>query len=404
MLQYLLPGSFVVAFGLMALLDSFLLSAWRRSAGEHWTKRARILYPARMSVRWNTWLIPLLLLGVAMHLSLELSDGLLAFAVALVGGSSGTWFFTKETLPRARFRTWLRDFLLNLSTGAPRGALYAGIAFSMPPRLNGHAFALLAIPVAYDLFLALGGLQRLYRAVGIIYDAPERVQKLAAEVSARMHGPAPKVWAAASTISNAYALFWTRAILITEPAMESLDDAQLKGVLAHEVAHLTEGLGVRLLRTGSLLGFWPILLFKPLTELYGEGVLLALGVWMWLVRRQVLSLSRRMEHRADRSAVEQSPAESAAYAGALAKLYELNGVPAVLPAGRRMHPDLYDRLLAAGVTPDFPRPAPPRRFQFQTACLAFVTAVLLGPVLFNLLDDFKNERAPRKTNPAAQQR
>lgn len=36
----------------------------------------------------------------------------------------------------------------------------------------------------------------------------------------------------------------------------------------------------------------------------------------------------------------------------------LNLLPAVEAKGRATHPHLYDRLIAAGVTPDFPRPAP----------------------------------------------
>ena len=33
-------------------------------------------------------------------------------------------------------------------------------------------------------------------------------------------------------------------------------------------------------------------------------------------------------------------------------------------AGKRtVHPSLYDRMIAAGVTPDYPRPAPPSRFR-----------------------------------------
>ena len=46
------------------------------------------------------------------------------------------------------------------------------------------------------------------------------------------------------------------------------------------------------------------------------------------------------------------------YAKALLKLYEDQLAPAVGPKKRATHPDLYDRLLAAGMQPDFPRPSP----------------------------------------------
>ena len=48
--------------------------------------------------------------------------------------------------------------------------------------------------------------------------------------------------------------------------------------------------------------------------------------------------------------------DTGTYARALARLYEDNLAPAVMPK-ETTHPHLYDRLVAAGVTPDFPRPA-----------------------------------------------
>jgi hypothetical protein len=68
-------------------------------------------------------------------------------------------------------------------------------------------------------------------------------------------------------------------------------------------------------------------------------------------------LSRKLEIRADCIAKSNEP-DSGAYAQALARLHEDNLAPAVMLKERMTHPNLYDRLLAAGVTPDFPRPAP----------------------------------------------
>jgi hypothetical protein len=49
------------------------------------------------------------------------------------------------------------------------------------------------------------------------------------------------------------------------------------------------------------------------------------------------------------------------YARALAKLYQANEMPAVMPRKRMPNPHLYDRMVVAGVTPDFPRPDRPAR-------------------------------------------
>jgi hypothetical protein len=63
------------------------------------------------------------------------------------------------------------------------------------------------------------------------------------------------------------------------------------------------------------------------------------------------------------------PVEVQTYARALERIYEVNLTPAVL-GGRPMHPHLYDRLLAAGVQPSYPRPAPPRRDAYAAVVVA----------------------------------
>jgi hypothetical protein len=71
------------------------------------------------------------------------------------------------------------------------------------------------------------------------------------------------------------------------------------------------------------------------------------------------------------------------YACALEKLYRENQSPAVNASKRATHPHLYDRMIAAGITPDFPRPARPKRLTIIGWILVIAFAVLfLGPALF----------------------
>ncbi len=88
-------------------------------------------------------------------------------------------------------------------------------------------------------------------------------------------------------------------------------------------------------------------------------VLLGNPVALFIAWTLFLRLVHRMEIRADAMA-RQPETAAGTYARALAKIYEANLVPVVLGAKRRTHPELYDRLVAAGVTPEYPRPeAPP---------------------------------------------
>jgi hypothetical protein len=65
-----------------------------------------------------------------------------------------------------------------------------------------------------------------------------------------------------------------------------------------------------------------------------------------------------VEVRADALA-RSNEVQDGVFARALVRLSELNLSPAVLPKRLWTHPQVYDRLVAAGITPDFPPPAPP---------------------------------------------
>jgi len=58
------------------------------------------------------------------------------------------------------------------------------------------------------------------------------------------------------------------------------------------------------------------------------------------------------------------------YARALARLYEANFAPAVMPR-KHSHPHLYDRLVSAGVQPDYPRPEPPTPYSIMALSFGF---------------------------------
>ena len=55
----------------------------------------------------------------------------------------------------------------------------------------------------------------------------------------------------------------------------------------------------------------------------------------------------------------ENQVDAVVYARALERLYETNQIPAVMPRrATKIHPDLYDRMLNAGVTPNYAKPKP----------------------------------------------
>jgi hypothetical protein len=92
----------------------------------------------------------------------------------------------------------------------------------------------------------------------------------------------------------------------------------------------------------------------------------------------------RLETRADAMA-KGNEAETGAYAQALLKLYTDNLLPAVSARKRATHPHLYDRLLAAGVTPDFPRPAPALSMSWNGWVFSLLAGFLFGIFAIQLI-------------------
>jgi len=133
-----------------------------------------------------------------------------------------------------------------------------------------------------------------------------------------------------------------------------LDDAELESVAAHELGHLNEPLSTRLMRPLLVISLAAILLWGPrsfdfaLQNLLGALALVAVLIFV----------SRRMGRGAEQHADETAKDEHGVYARALEAIYKANLVPAVQ---RRpgAHGHLYDRLIAAGSPPSWPRPEPP---------------------------------------------
>jgi predicted Zn-dependent protease len=96
----------------------------------------------------------------------------------------------------------------------------------------------------------------------------------------------------------------------------------------------------------------------------------------------------RMEKRADGIASNHE-GDAGTYARALEKAYRFNLTPVVLrKENKGVHPDLYDRLVAAGITPSYARPEPPSRVWSRVALTASLLIALPASVgMGRLLDN-----------------
>lgn len=381
---FYVPLAFILSTA-ASLLAAFLASIplRRLRGGGHWTERARLAMPVRMATLLAMITLPLLLGGLTV-----LYDGPLARVhwtdLALWAGLAAFLpaFAVRQRVER---RFWnpppsLLDRLLGTVTVwivlIPHFFTAAVMLALLPTDLNLTAVLILAGGFAAFTFFAVGGGLFLARALGLARPASERLRRIVNERAERMGVRPAGLYELRWFRANAFAFPLTRRLAFTDGAMRTLGDDEIGAVAAHELGHLTESRLTALARSAAVFIVLPIAAGRLLHASFGPWALVGGFAFVLLLILMLRRLARRMEERAD--AIAGSQQDATVYARALEKIYEANMIPAVLTGKRRVHPHLYDRLLASGVQPDYPRPKPPPRWP-STAAMA--AAILLVAVL-----------------------
>jgi Zn-dependent protease with chaperone function len=372
-------GSFGAAFLFAWGLNWLALIPWRRSADNHWTERARLLYPARKSARLNPFFIATNIALVTFVLATEFNF-LFAAGPAFLGALLAGYPMSRELHPEIQFHSWLHlvasSVLLLFGFWA---VLFFGV-IAMPENFGPLTWAIAGVVLLVLIAFLFGLGVRLMRWLRLLKPAPEHLMALVEEISQKMKVPVRATWVLSTHLSNAVALPLTRQLIFTEKLLSTHPDAEIKAICAHELGHLNEPRKVIFVRALVALALFPLVFINPMNSLTGvdNGFLLLLipVLILFLVGMRV---SRRMEKRADKIAIESEYINPEVYARALERIYQTNQMPAVMPRrSNKIHPDLYDRMLAAGVTPDFPKPAPAKGLSWSSCLVLAGLFVLPG--------------------------
>lgn len=365
-----------------------LLPFRRVAAGAHWTERARRGWPARVIATGSPLLLAICLGVIAGLVTGPLSwvPGSLLGTLVGCAAFAGAWTQIRRTERIVRgvarpLLTVLAGQLFVFLTMIPHVLIVVVAAASMPADPLGAAIGS-AIVLALLILVALGAGLRLSVAAGLAWPADARLARVIEACSARVGVRPRRTWIVRWPMVNALAFPRSGDLAFTEEAVASLEDEELDAIAAHELGHLGEPGSVVLARSLGIVALFPIALVRPVSAAAGDDPLHSLlAVWVLVLvalvaGRLVARVARKMEERADAvaHAHEEDPG---AYARALERVYQLNLAPAVSAQKKPVHPHLYDRLVSAGTTPDYPRPAPPPRL-VQTAGLVIA---LFVPVL-----------------------
>jgi Zn-dependent protease with chaperone function len=395
--------------GLLAsLITIYLMARWgtwlamtvgllplRRLRDDSWVDRARLAWMPRRIGGLCVIVFGLAGLGffwVGMSRPLQLLPGsmlvLLAITVSLVA------------VVKARIRIEPRVNPAFALTPSPGRAIWAAnlllwmpilllltlVPALLPRRMDARAVAIL-VAMALGVGIHLGwGWRRGLRLAGVIRPASDRLLQVTGR-AAEEAGITPRgVEQVSLPMANALAFVVDRKIGVTDAALAVLDDEELAAICAHELGHLAESKWVAWTRVSGGFVFGAFLAMVegaagPILGSYGPTVALStlLGglVVLILSLGAVRRIARGMEHRADDRAAG-SEAAPGVYARALEKIYRTNLVPVVVRSKRMVHPHLYDRMVAAGVTPEYPRPAPPPRWQAAAMLWTVLLTVVAG--------------------------
>lgn len=394
-LIYLMLG--VLAFASALIIQwiggQVVLRCLRREQPEHWAERARLAFPyATFSMIHLTMVSAGWLLG-----GIPVWKNVWAPLPLVCAACLGILICSRPTWRHLRGRpshgaepqrplAWIQLSALNAAAFLLPVLVILSLPRTPTPQVWLTIAAMTVAIIAYRLWFSVP----IARAIGVLRPAPDALQQRVGAIAAECGIARPTAYAIRAETANAFALVTCHSLGFTEEALEILSPAEQDTIIRHELAHLTESRPLRWLRLLNILIYVPLMSIPPLIGLFGPG-----GVWIGLLAYFTLSrlwgnFSRELECRADREASTSTSAASSdrdlVYASALEKLYRHNLVPAVMRGRGTTHPNLYDRLIAAGATPDFPRPQPPPRAPLAIACVLALAGLIAMLKLLRYLE------------------
>jgi Zn-dependent protease with chaperone function len=351
-------------------------------------ERARLAYPARVFTGLCALFVPGLLAGasVVVHkgsLSIvpPLTMAAIAFAVAFIPALRARLFTEREvrrtSIPVGR---WLTGGVTMWLFMMPHFLVAVVVSIAMPVALDEASFAWLLGGAVVIVVLIMGGTVTMLRVLRLARPASPRLAKIVHGAAAKARIRPRATYELVLPWANAFALPMSGCLAFTDEAIAALRDDELAAVCAHELGHLSEGartLAVRLVTIFAI--YVPIALAKPLLAGGSPGPFAIAMLGSYAVLIFARRLFRRMEVRADKAA-HTHQGDEGTYARALARLTEVNAMPVVIRNQAGVHPDLYDRLLAAGVTPAYARPQMPSRLR-ALAAIGAAIAIPFGGLI-----------------------
>ncbi len=364
------------------LSAAFVFRALRGQDQAPWHVRARLAYPSRSAVNSGALLGPIglgVLAAVMTGPACALPGLVLGLAVAAVGyvASSPVRRAVEQraVLRPVAWPSWIREEIGFVTLRLGVLVVIAAGSMCVSDRFDTRTCVVLGCVAVAIGSMHLGSALWLLRLLGVARPAPTSIRNAVVRAAERLGAAAPLVFVVEFPWANAFAFPLAGCMLFTTRAADALTDGELSAIAGHELGHLGEPKVAGVARMAPGIAFTAIPAIIPIQSTWGVP---GLSIALLLVLLTILlarRLARRLELKADQSAKSVEPS-GGEYARGLEHLYRMNLVPVVL-AGKQVHAHLYDRLVNAGMQPDYARPKPPSRAQ-MFVCLLTSSLVSLG--------------------------
>jgi Zn-dependent protease with chaperone function len=361
----------------------------------HWTERAR-----RLAIRYRVWgfsgtgvFICTLIIGSRLVGPLQVISAknmvLILGGVLLLEYIWLYWRFNvRHQLPHSSLGRHFSLWFINVTVLASYLPVAVIMAATIPP--NGSAMIIgEVIGLTLIFFGSYVFRLSMFRRLGFVQVAPERLQRVVDRAAEKSGHKAKAVYLIETRWANAYAYPLQNEIMFSSQALKVLNDDELEAVASHEIGHLKEG-NTRLtiafcnFAIFAVLGSW-----HPIVNEWGAPGMATAFILALVAQRVGMTMVRDREVAADEHATAHVHDETI-HAQALQALYRFNLTPVVMGNKRTTHPDLYDRMQAAGLTPEYERPQPARlAVGKQILFLISSTLLVFGPMyglLFSVVE------------------
>ena len=348
---------------------------------ELWTERARAAYPVRRAISLTYWfsvgfIVAALADGQNPLLRIPYAEVVALCLPAVVLGLAVINYAIAPRLGNRPFRwgRWFRCFAAAWLM-FPGWLILLSVLLAMPNEIGMRAAIAAAVGLATYAYSGIFGTLSFLCHLGLASRPSPSLATAVSEASQKTGITPAAVYEVELWTANAFALMIPNQVAFSRRAVEILDHQQLVALCCHEFAHLAEPRKVKLIALASYFAVFPIVFVNLIFDRFGWTGISGLGLFIAAIFVRLRVMKRRMEGSAD-AAASRHELDQGVYAAALERIYSDSKIPAVLRSPGA-HGHLYDRMIAAGVTPNFGRPAPPSRSREYAALAVGLALVLL---------------------------